>query len=171
MEEEERLVSEALASGMSAEQFTRQYIDQAQPDAEEEDWETLLFGSPEAQAARVPPPPPRPEPHRLFIDFYAFARQAIATIPEAQGYRTDDAARMLRLTPPPDLFRRLRKQLPREVLRETDEYLLSAHPGLVGGIHPAGAEEDRQGCSWPDIQYLWPQHPIGQWLIDRVIGG
>lgn len=32
-------------------------------------------------------------------------------------------------------------------------------------------EQDRQGSAWPDIQYLWPQHPISQWLIDRVIGG
>jgi hypothetical protein len=78
---------------------------------------------------------------------------------------------MLRFTPPPDLQRRLRRQLPAEVLRETDEYVLSAHPGLVEESIQRAREEDKQGAAWPDIQYLWPQHPISQWLIDRVIGG
>ena len=77
---------------------------------------------------------------------------------------------MLRLTPPSDLRRRLRRQLPAEVLRETDEYVLSAHIGLVEESIQRAREEDRRGAAWPDIQYLWPQHPICQWLIDRVIG-
>ena len=77
---------------------------------------------------------------------------------------------MLRLTPPADLRRRLRRQLPAEVLRETDEYVLSAHIGLVEESIQRAREQDRQGSTWPDIQFLWPQHPICQWLIDRVIG-
>lgn len=120
-----------------------------------------LFSSPAA---------PPPEPHRFFEDIYAFAKQAIATIPEADGYRIDDQARMLRLDPPADLRRRLRRQLPAEVLRETDQYLLSAHRGIVEESIQRAREADRQGAAWPDIQFLWPQHPICQWLMDRVIG-
>jgi hypothetical protein len=110
------------------------------------------------------------EPHRFFADVYAFARQAMARIPEAEGYRLDDEARMLRLTPPADLRRRLRRQLPAEVLRETDEYVLSARIPLVEESIRRAREQDRQGSAWPEIQYLWPQHPICQWLIDRMIG-
>ncbi|RMF45100.1 MAG: ATP-dependent helicase, partial [Deltaproteobacteria bacterium] len=169
--EEEKLVADVLAEGMSAEQFEHQFIDEAKPEEDEEDWEAALFGTPEEQAASVTPPDlPTSEPHPLFPDFYSFAKQAIETIPEAQGYKTDDQARMLRLSPPPDLQRRLRRQLPAEVLRETDEYVLSALPGLVEEAIERAREEDKQGAAWPDIQYLWPQHPIGQWLIDRVIG-
>ena len=91
-------------------------------------------------------------------------------IAEARGYQTDDNALLLRLTPPPDLQRRLRRQLPAEVLRETDEYRLSAHPGLIEAAIQRAREADRHGSAWPDLQYLWPQHPISQWLIDRVIG-
>lgn len=176
IEEEEKVVADALAEGLSAEEFEQHCIDEAIPEDDDVDWEAALFGTPEEQAATVPMPEPAPEPpsvspHPLFPDFYAFARQAIETIPEAQGYRTDDHALMLRLTPPADLQRRLRKQLPAEVLRETDEYVLSAHPGLVEESIQRAREEDRQGSAWPDIQYLWPQHPISQWLIDRVIGG
>jgi hypothetical protein len=172
VEEEERVVAEALANGMSAEEFEHHCIDEAAPEDDDDDWESALFGTPDEQAADVPvPATPEPEHHRLFSDTYNFAKQAIATIPEADVYRTDDDALMLRLTPPADLRRRLRKQLPAEVLRETDEYVLSAHPGLVEESIQRAREEDRQGSAWPDIQFLWPQHPICQWLIDRVIGG
>jgi superfamily II DNA or RNA helicase len=164
IEEEERTVAEALADGITAEAFERDYIDQAASD--DEDWETALFGSVEE-----PPPAAIPaDPHRLFPDIYAFAKQAIATIPEATGYRVDDAAKMLRLTPPADLRRRLRRQLPAEVLRETDDSVLSARVGLVEESIQRARETDKQGSAWPEIQYLWPQHPICQWLIDRVIG-
>ncbi|MES9811662.1 MAG: DEAD/DEAH box helicase [Candidatus Thiodiazotropha sp.] len=172
VEEEEKVVAEALAEGMSAEQFENQCIDEAKPEDEEEDWEAALFGTPEEQAESVATPElETAEPHRLFPDFYSFAQQAIETIPEARGYQSDDHALMLRLTPPPDLQRRLRRQLPAEVLREIDEYVLSAHSGLVEESIQRAREEDKQGAAWPDIQYLWPQHPISQWLIDRVIGG
>jgi hypothetical protein len=153
---------------MSAEEFEQRCIDEAKPADVDEDWETLFFGTPEEQAATVAPTEPQTvEPHPLFPDFYSFARQAIETIPEAQGYRTDDPALMLRLTPPPDLQRRLRKQLPAEVLRVTSQYVLSAQSGLVEESIQRAREEDRQGSAWPDIQYLWSQHPISQWLIDR----
>lgn len=166
IEEEEGVVAEALASRMSAEQFERDCIEQAAARDEEDDWETALFGTvPEAPPAAV-----LPEPHRFFPDIHAFAKQAIGRVPEAEGYRIDDQARMLRLTPPADLRRRLRRQLPAEVLRETDEYVLSALPGLVEESIQRAREQDRQGATWPDIQFLWPQHPICQWLIDRVIG-
>jgi superfamily II DNA or RNA helicase len=179
IEAEEQVVAEALADHLSAEQFEHQYIDNATPadaadNQDDEDWETALFGStPEAPAAALPS-----EPHRFFPDMYAFAKQAISRIPEAEGYRIDDSARMLRLTPPPDLRRRLQRQLPSEVLRGTDEYVLSASIGLVEEAITRAREQDGQASdggsatasAWPDIQYLWPQHPIGQWLIDRVIG-
>lgn len=172
VEEEERVVAEALAEGLSAEQFEHQCIDQAKPEDDEEDWEAALFGTPDEQAVTTvqPEQPPQP-PHRFFNDYYDFAKQAMQSIPEALGHQADDHALMLRLTPPPDLQRRLRRQLPAEVLRETDEYVLSAHPGLVEESIQRAREEDQQGAAWPDIQYLWPQHPISQWLIDRVIGG
>ncbi len=166
IEEEEQLVADVLATGMSAEQFEQECIEQAPSPDDDEDWEAALFGT----VAETPPAVVAPEPHRCFADTYAFAKQAIRRIPEAQAYRTDDKDRLLRLTPPPDLQRRLRRQLPAEVLRETDEYRLSAHPALIEEAIRRAREQDRQGSAWPDIQFLWPQHPICQWLTDRVIG-
>ncbi|MES9831155.1 MAG: DEAD/DEAH box helicase [Candidatus Thiodiazotropha sp. DIVDIV] len=171
VDEEERVVTEALADGMNAEQFEEQCIDEAKSENDDEDWETVLFGTPEEQSDSVTKSnQPTEALHKLFPDFYTFAQQAIDTIPEARGYQSDDQALMLRFTPPLDLQRRLRRQLPAEVLRETDEYVLSAHPGLVEESIQRAREEDMQGATWPDIQYLWSQHPISQWLIDRVIG-
>ncbi|MEA3644262.1 MAG: C-terminal helicase domain-containing protein, partial [Lamprobacter sp.] len=136
IEAEEQVVAEALAEGLNAEQFEQQCIEQAEPD-DDDDWETALFGtdagtdsdgtgagssdgvgSGNGSAATLAgrPTPLRQEPHRFFPDLYAFAKQAISRVPEAEGYRVDDQARMLRLTPPADLRRRLRRQLPAEVL-------------------------------------------------------
>ncbi|MET0005353.1 MAG: DEAD/DEAH box helicase [Candidatus Thiodiazotropha sp.] len=171
-DEEVRVVTEALAEGMNAEQFEHQCIDEAKSESDDEDWEAALFGTPEEASEGVTISElSTKEPHRLFPDFYTFAQQAIDTIPEARGYQSDDQALMLRFTPPPDLQRRLRRQLPAEVLRETNQYVLSAQTGLVEESIQRAREEDKQGAAWPDIQYLWPQHPISQWLIDRVIGG
>ena len=163
IEEEEQVVADALAAGMSAEQFERECIERA---VAQDDWEAALFGA----AQEAPPASVAPEPHRFFTDTYAFAKQAIRRIPEAEGYRIDDQHRMLRLTPPADLRRRLRRQLPAEVLRETDEYVLSTHAVLIEESIQRAREQDRQGFAWPDLQFLWPQHPICQWLMDRVIG-
>ncbi|WP_295543788.1 DEAD/DEAH box helicase [uncultured Thiohalocapsa sp.] len=166
IEAEEQVVADALASGMSAEQFERACIDEAPPPDDDDDWEAAFFGAAEQAAPAAPPPPP----HRFFENIYAFAKQAIRTVPEAHGYRIDDDARMLRLDPPADLRRRLRRQLPAEVLRETDQYVLSARRDIVEASIQRAREADRQGAAWPDIQFLWPQHPICQWLMDRVIG-
>ena len=74
IEEEEQVVADALASGMSAEQFERECIEQAAAPDDEDDWEAALFGTvEEAPPAAVPP-----EPHRFFPDVYAFAKQAIS---------------------------------------------------------------------------------------------
>ncbi|MEA3644286.1 MAG: C-terminal helicase domain-containing protein, partial [Lamprobacter sp.] len=115
VEAEEQVVAEALAEGLNAEQFEQQCIEQAEPD-DDDDWEAALFGTDAGTTLADRSTPLRHEPHRFFPDLYAFAKQAIARVPEAEGYRIDDQARMLRLTPPADLRRRLRRQLPAEVL-------------------------------------------------------
>jgi hypothetical protein len=73
-----------------------------------------------------------------------------------------------RLTAPYDLQERLR-QLPREVQADNDHYALCADPQrmaqAIETARQARAEED----TWPQLHYLWPQHPIMDWLGDRVL--
>jgi chemotaxis protein histidine kinase CheA len=59
--------------------------------------------------------------------------------------------------------------LPREVQAANDHYALSADKERMAQAielaRQARAEED----TWPQLHYLWPQHPIMEWLGDRVL--
>ena len=79
-----------------------------------------------------------------------------------------DAEQIIALTAPRDLQERL-KQLPREVQADNDLYSLCASPqrmaAAIETARQARAEED----TWPQLHYLWPQHPIMDWIGDRVL--
>jgi hypothetical protein len=79
-----------------------------------------------------------------------------------------DPDQIITITAPRDLQERLR-QLPREVQAENDHYSLCADPHRVAQAietaRQARAEED----TWPRLHYLWRQHPIMEWLGDRIL--
>ena len=105
----------------------------------------------------------------LFTGHYAFAK-AVLELLQLRGktvqWSADDAAQTLTLTAPPDLQARLR-QIPREA--QLTPYLLSSEKERVleamETARQAKAEED----TWPKMQYLWPQHPISEWLTDSIV--
>jgi hypothetical protein len=103
---------------------------------------------------------------------YAFAKTALQQLsvptPIAQ-FSHDDGARTITLTAPRDLQDRLRLALPIEVRDANHRYSLCALPERIARAieeaRQARAEED----TWPTLHYLWPQHPIMDWLADRVL--
>ena len=111
------------------------------------------------------------EPASLFDSDYHYARTALTQLNLGQTlcqWSHTDAERLISLTAPRDLQDRLR-QLPREVQADNDYYTLCADPQrMVQAIETA-----RQACAeeatWPQLHYLWPQHPIMDWLGDRVL--
>jgi superfamily II DNA or RNA helicase len=117
----------------------------------------------------------------LFVGDYDFARTALANLsrPEPIAQWThDDASQTISITPPRDLEGRLR-QLPREIQR--DYYVLTADkPRMLRAIEEARQTRTRRSDdpeeqvsndanTWPQLHYLWPQHPILEWLADRVL--
>lgn len=121
------------------------------------------------------------EPLSLFQGDYDFARTALTTLsrpePIAQ-WKHDDESSTISITPPKDLERRLR-QLPREV--QADDYALTADKlRMERAIEEARQTQSHQSddpekqlrneaSTWPQLHYLWPQHPILEWLADRVL--
>ena len=164
-EEEENTVTNALAEKLSAKEFEDQCIDEARSDDELDNWESVLFGT----EGDVPTEEVESKPLLFFENMFTFSKEALNQISDVASTRFDDSKKTLRITPPPDLQRRLRQQLPREVLRGTDEYVLSSDAGVIEESIQRAREQDMSGSAWPDIQYLWPQHPICQWMIDRVV--
>jgi len=70
------------------------------------------------------------------------------------------------LTAPEDLRLRLR-YLPREARPDNDHFMLTPDIERISAeIRRARQEED---ASWPALHFLWPIHPVMEWLSDRAL--
>lgn len=168
-------VADFMAQGFSADQV-EQKLDAAISEEEdnEGDWLLHLFAGEDETASAANPANSLDHisaPASLFTGDYHFAKSAFNVLSKEQEFAQwspDDGEQLISLTAPKDLQDRLR-QLPREVQDANHRYILSAKPDRVATAietaRQARAEED----SWPTLHYLWPQHPIMDWLVDRVL--
>jgi superfamily II DNA or RNA helicase len=172
-------VADFMAQGLSAEQVEKR-LDAAQKGEEqgeknEGDWLLKLFGGAstgeEAAAAVSAPQGSTAVSFTLFEDDYRFAKAALTQLsnphPIAQWSGTDQT-RTIAITPPLDLKERLR-QLPDEAQPGAGQYLLCANPEKVAEAIERARQARKEEDTWPDLHYLWPQHPIMDWLVDRVL--
>lgn len=169
---EAREVARRMAEGQAAEQVAQE-LDQeaAQPDEGEGDWLLQFFNG----AAEAPAQPNALDAiastPSLFNDDFAFAKTALEELGRTKAiaqWSHDDASRTLTLTAPPDLQQRLR-QIPREARDANSRYVLSGQPQRVAEAIEKARQAKREEDSWPAIHYLWAQHPISEWLRDRVL--
>ncbi len=112
------------------------------------------------------------QPPRLYPSTLAWSRAAIDWLRQAmrdQGQElqasVDESAQRLELVAPADLRQRL-AYLPREIRPEHDRFILTADvERMQQALDQARQEDD----PWPTVQYLWPQHPVLEWLRDRIL--
>jgi superfamily II DNA or RNA helicase len=188
-EKEAAKVADIMAAGTTPQQF-ESALDAAQASSEKTtgstddddgDWLLKLFAQAEPGVNTANPSKPSTdsilEGHSLFSNGqasgdYAFAKTALhqlsQPVPIAQ-FSADDGSQTISLTAPLDLQERLRVTLPLEVRDGDHRYVLCAHKERIAQAielaRQAKAEED----TWPTLHYLWPQHPIMEWLSDRVL--
>ena len=176
-DKEVQKVSEFMANGMTPAQVSVTLdAQQANVQANEGDWLLQLFGGGATAPAPIAPlAAQRRDPIEawpsLFKDEYDFARAALIQLAPARDWlqwSTNDAAQGLAITAPPDLQERL-QQLPREVRSSNNRYELCADPVRVKQAIELARQAKAEDDTRPQLHYLWPQHPIVDWLIDRVI--
>lgn len=176
-------VSDYMAGGMTPEQVEAA-LDQAaaakgQDDgANEGDYLLELFGGGDTGDTAEAPGQPAgnslnhiDEPISLFDSEYHYAKAALTQLNQGQPlcqWTPLDPERLVTLTAPHDLQERLR-QLPREVQAENDYYALTADPQRMANAIEAARQARAEEETWPKLHYLWPQHPIVEWLGDRVL--
>lgn len=183
-DKEAEKVADFMAEGLSPEQVENTLDQAAQANTLEEgenegDWLMQLFGGGDSTTEESTTVTDNTgsslahiaEPASLFDSDFHYAKTALTQLNQGQTlcqWSVADAERIISLTAPYDLQERL-KQLPREVQADNDHYALCADPKrmteAIETARQARAEQD----TWPQLHYLWPQHPIMEWLGDRVL--
>lgn len=188
-EKEAAKVADIMAAGTSPEQF-ESTIDTAQASSERSEsgdgdddgnWLLKLFSQAEPEGAVPRKAKPSTDSIRagltLFGDAeisgdYAFAKTALEELSRPTpiaSFSLDKASQTITLTAPRDLQERLRVTLPIEVRDSNHQYSLCAHKTRIAQAIEQARQAKAGDDSWPLLHYLWPQHPIMDWLSDRVL--
>jgi len=128
------------------------------------DFMELLFGKDAPQE----PQPDQKEPLRLLDDELDYAREAFK---EVLGDDTDDIEwhdhlEGFTLHATDDLLRRF-DYLPPELRSKKNELKLTVDRKRVMDALEQARQDERK---WPEWQLFWEQHPVAEWLDDRVLG-
>ena len=103
---------------------------------------------------------------RLFSSDIEYARTAVHWLQANDAdLQVDVDNDTLRLTAPSDLAQRLR-YLPREIRPEHDRFILTPDLQRIDEELKRCRDED---SPWPVLHYLWPHHPVMEWLADRAL--
>jgi hypothetical protein len=117
------------------------------------------------------------EPPSLFGDDrshgdFLFAKTALEQlsipVPFAQ-FVLDENHRTISITAPRDLQERLKLAMPMEARAKDHRYTLTASRQDMTDAIERARQAKRDEDTWPAIHYLWPQHPIMEWLTERVL--
>ena len=174
-QKEEARTKQAMASKQAPEAFNDQYqLDKNKKNAGEDILASFLEAlAPENnQGIQLPVAEEKANPIEemlsLYPDGYTWSKAALRQIqqrePQLQCSFDDDDHR-ISLTAPDDLKYRF-KQLPIEIKPEHFQFILSDNKDLIKAEIARSREDEN---AWPKIHYLWPQHPVSEWLQDRML--
>lgn len=188
-EKEAAKVADIMAAGTNPQDFETE-IDAAQASSERSksgaddddgDWLLKLFAQTESAGGTSNPPKPSTDFIRDDLSLfgnaeisgdYAFAKTALQQLSQPTpiaDFTPDDASQTITLTAPRDLQERLRVTLPVEVRDGNHRYALCAHKTRIAQAIELARQAKAEDESWPLLHYLWSQHPIMDWLSDRVL--
>ncbi len=106
----------------------------------------------------------------LYPSLWSYVSKALGAVAERGvtrepiQFRTDDEQERLEITPPADLLRRY-ERLPREVRPDRlKQVVLTTRPQELQQEVERSRRRKQQGL---ELEYLWPLHPLVEWLVDR----
>jgi len=181
-------VEDAMANHVAPEVFEKTLDDNAAraddaPASDSDDageWLMSLFAGSQSQPSKPAPPLSTSfieEPPSLFgedrsLSDFSFAKIALQQLsmpqPIAQ-FSVDDTHRTIALTAPQDLQARLKLGMPIEARNHDHRYTLTTSREAMAEAIDRARQARREEDTWPALHYLWPQHPIMEWLTERVL--
>ena len=162
VELEEDAIAKALAAGESADHAVPD-----KPDLDSFDLLALMAGGTDGGPVQVAEPITLVEDHATFV--HEALREAFGDPQDALNLAVEPKNSFLAFDPPRDLQRRL-SVLPQSYINErkilqrlkltTDKDVATAQ--LI-------AAQRAEGTMWPETGYLGEQHPVVEWLVDKVL--
>ena len=167
-EKEESITAQAIEQGMSANDFDQQL----QPKVDDFDFFAEDWFPSDAETRQIHDDPRLnlAETSSLFTSDYNYLAKGIQRIAEREQrdritqLETDDKKQRIAFTAPQSLEQRF-KHLSKEIWPKEGHFILSAEKQAID----EAIKESRQSeQSWPLVHYLWEQHPVFQWLNNKV---
>jgi hypothetical protein len=161
VELEEDAIAKALADGQSAELAVPD-----EPSADSFDLFALMAGGTDDGPVETVDPITLVEDHATFVHE---ALEAVDTPAAKLDLAIEPEHSFLAFDPPKDLQRRL-SVLPQSYLNErkiTQRLKLTTDKDVANA--QLVAAQKAQGTMWPDTGYLGEQHPVIEWLVDKVL--
>ena len=161
VEDETAQVGSAMEKGITPETFEEQL-------AASEDPLAFLLGENEVPTGETAMAETRTMP-TIFDSDFRYVQEALHYIQQQSNgqiqFDVQGRGKTISITPTEEMRYRL-KFLPPEVLPESGQIHLSADPARI--------EKEINRCresenSWPEIQLLWEQHPMLEYLNDKVL--
>jgi len=170
-EEAETLeVAKAIEANTTAETFAEQLAG-----GDVDPFELLWGDAASAQAqpsqpARNVSPAPTTTLPSLFAGHYHYTRDGLRWLRQHQpqqqpAVQADDGTHTLSFQPGRDLAQILERDLAPEMWPADNTFALCADKRMV----EAAIAQSRDGSDWPQLHYLWPLHPIAQWLDYKLM--
>ncbi len=159
IEEEEMITAKAIEQGSTDDDF------EALLEKSSVDPMAILLGGPpdvgqnaEQQKASMP---------SLFQDDLTYLKEAVGYVQRDQTLQTefDPTRRFVTLTPTKDIEYRFRF-LPKEIWPDSGQFILTDDRNVIMQEMNRCRQEEK---AWPKIHLLWEQHPILQWINDKVV--
>jgi len=163
-QKEEAITADAIMSGKDPQEFSRELDRNLQ--TSEFDFLALLQ---EAQEHRA-----EEKPEEVFVNLPTIYKDDHHYVTAALKYLQNHTGEHLevhyeddriRLVAPEDLKYRF-KMLPREVWPKDGYFILTQNRQI---IDQEIKESRKSESAWPEIHYLWEQHPVLEWLRDKLL--
>lgn len=167
--EEEKITEAAMVSGAKAEDFDARLTPK---DDEGEDLLELFLGTGDTTQDQLVQQETAPTVDTLSLfpshfDYCVAALNTLNATKEQVQFSHDSAQRRLTLTATDDLQHRF-SFFPREIVPDKWQFVLTDD---IATIKDEIARSRQDESAWPKIHYLWPLHPLVEWLNDRMLAG
>ncbi|MBI3302225.1 MAG: ATP-dependent helicase, partial [Deltaproteobacteria bacterium] len=160
IEEEEKITARAIEQGQSAEEF--------EAFLEKKAFDPLAL----IMSAEAPPIGKEAEDKTrtmpsLFRDDFTYLQAAMQHIRQTMPLQVEffPEEQQVTFTAPEELKHRFRF-LPSEVWPDDGVFMLSARRSIIQEEIKRSRKEEK---AWPRVHYLWPLHPVSEWVNDKVL--